>query len=335
MASLFTFTLFIFFTLSTASRSHKHHSPTPAPTPTLSPTAVPDIQQACKATRFPQQCESSLSNLPPNPTTLQLLQSAISLSSDNLVTAKSMVKSILDSSSTSRNRTVAATTCIEVLTNSQHRISLSQDALPRGRTKDARAWLSAALAYQYDCWNGLKYANDTRAVGEAMSFIDSLSMLSSNALAMAFSYDVYGNDTSSWKPPSTERNGFWEASGSGGGSDFKGGIPSTLTPDVTVCKGGENKCYKTVQEAVNAAPDNSVEGKRFVIYIKEGVYEETVRVPLEKRNVVFLGDGMGKTVITGSANVGQPGMTTYNSATVGNYFSFYLFIIVIIFLSFF
>jgi len=230
-----------------------------------------------------------------------------------------MVKAILDSSSASRNRTVAATTCIEILTNSQRRISTSNDALTHGKIKDARAWLTAALAYQYDCWNSLKYANDTHAVGEAMSFIDSLETLTSNALAMVFSYDVYGKDTSSWKPPTTERDGLWQATGSGGGSVSSIGIPAKLTPDVTVCKRGENECYKTVQEAVNAAPDNGVDGKRFVIYIKEGVYEETVRVPLEKRNVVFLGDGIGKTVITGSANVGQPGMTTYNSATVGNY----------------
>ncbi|CAI8619113.1 unnamed protein product [Vicia faba] len=316
MPSLFPFSLFLFITLTSAARHHHHPSPTPKTSPSLSPSAVPDIQQACKATRFPQQCQSSLSKLPPNSTTLQLLLFSIAQSSENLVTAKSMVKSILDSSKDSRNRTVAATTCLETLTNSQHRISLSNDALPRGKTKDARAWLSAALAYQYDCENGLKYANDTRAVGEAMSFIESLQILSSNALAMAFSYDVYGNDTSFWKPPSTERDGFWQAGQSDGGSTSNIGIPPGLKPDVTVCKGGENGCYKTVQEAVNAAPGNGGDGKRFVIFIKEGVYEETVRVPLEKTNLVFLGDGIGKTVITGSANVGQPGMTTYNSATV-------------------
>ena len=88
-----------------------------------------------------------------------------------------------------------------------------------------------------------------------------------------------------------------------------------------MCKDGGAGCYRTVHEAVNAAPDNVNVGEgRFVIHIKEGVYEERVRVPLKKRNVVFLGDGMGKTVITGSASVGgQPGMTTYNSATVGEF----------------
>ena len=78
--------------------------------------------------------------------------------------------------------------------------------------------------------------------------------------------------------------------------------------------------HNTVQEAVNAAPENG-NGKKFVIRIKAGVYEETVRIPLAKKNVVFLGDGIGKTVITGSSNVGRLGMTPYTMATVGKFFS--------------
>lgn len=138
---------------------------------------------------------------------------------------------------------------------------------------------------------------------------------------MMVSYDLFGNDTASWRPPLTERDGFWEGSGSGGvGSGMS--VPVKLAPDVTVCKdGGNGGCnYRTVQEAVDAAPDDvGVGERRFVIHIKEGVYEERVRVPLRKRNVVFLGDGMGKTVITGSANVGLLGMTTYDTATVGEF----------------
>lgn len=154
-----------------------------------------------------------------------------------------------------------------------------------------------------------------------MAFLDSLIGLSSNALSMVASYDLFGNDTASWRPPLTERDGFWGDSGSGSGSGlaFRGGFPTRVKPDVTVCKDGGNGCYKTVQEAVNAAPDNAGTN-RFVIYIKEGVYEETVRVPLEKKNVVFYGDGMGKTVITGSAFADKPGVTTYTSATVGEFF---------------
>lgn len=176
--------------------------------------------------------------------------------------------------------------------------------------------MSAALLYQYDCWSGLKYANDTRMVNETMSFLNELTALTSNALSMIVSYDVYGNNTGSWKPPATERDGFWEPGQTQRSNwSYSGGFPAGLAADVTVCKGG--KCnYETVQAAVDAAPENLAAEKKFVIGIKEGVYEEIVRVGLEKRNLVFLGDGMGKTVITGSLNVGQPGVSTYNTATL-------------------
>ncbi|XP_059433012.1 probable pectinesterase/pectinesterase inhibitor 51 [Corylus avellana] len=321
MASVFflsILSLVLFLSLSSATR---HHSPARQPTPNdPSTSAPPAIRQACKATRFPVACESSLTlskRVSSNPTSLELIQSAIWVSSQNLHTAQSMVKSILDSSASSQNRTTAAKNCLEVLHNSDYRISqTTNDALPNGRVKDARAWLSAALLFQYDCWSALKYANDTSMVNETMSFLDSLTGLTSNALSMVLAYDIYGKDTGSWAAPKTERDGFWEG-GSGSGSGFKGGVPSNLKADVTVCKDATvGGCYKTVQEAVNAAPDNGGE-RRFVIHIKEGVYEETVKIPLEKKNVVFLGDGMGKTVITGSLNVGQPGISTFNTATVG------------------
>lgn len=224
-----------------------------------------------------------------------------------------MAQTILDQSKSNVNRSNAAQNCVEYLRTSDYRIKSAVDALPRGKTKDARAWLSAAQAYQYDCWSALKYVNDSQIINQTMSFMDSLIKMSSNALSMTMAYDVFGNEIGSWVPPRTERDGFWERdSGSDLGSG-KVGIPGDLKPDVTVCKGGACD-YTTIQEAVNAGPSK---GNRFVILIKEGVYDEMVRVPLEKKNVVFLGDGMGKTIITGSKNVGQSGVSTYNSATVG------------------
>ncbi|KAG5000242.1 hypothetical protein JHK87_021314 [Glycine soja] len=254
-SSLFYLSLSLILTLTSAARHKPHPSPAKPPAkPAVTTASSPEIQQACAATRFPQQCEASLSqsqNLPPNPTPLQLLQSAIALSSDNLATAQTMVKSLHDASADSRNRTVAAATCIEILANSHYRISLASDALPRGRTKDARAWLGAALAYQYDCWNSLKYANDTEMVGKTMLFIDNLETLSSNALSMAFSFDAFGNDTASWKPPVTERDGFWEAVGSGGPASA-GGVPPNLTPDVTVFRPRQVKPEKGENNAITA-----------------------------------------------------------------------------------
>ena len=76
---------------------------------------------------------------------------------------------------------------------------------------------------------------------------------------------------------------------SDGGGGFKVGVPTDLKADVMVSK-DRSGSYKTVQEEVNAAPENG-SGKRFVIRIKAGVYEETMGISLAKKNVVFLGDG--------------------------------------------
>ncbi|KAF2320998.1 hypothetical protein GH714_032526 [Hevea brasiliensis] len=227
-----------------------------------------------------------------------------------------MVKSILANSTGNVNRTAVATNCLEELGNSQYRISSALNALPRGKNKDARAWMSAALGSHFGCWGGFKNVNDTSQTNETMAFLNTLTMITSNALSMLVAYDVYGNKTSSWTLPKTERDGFWEASGSGGNMGFSGGFPSNLTADVTVTKDGNAGSYKTVQEAVNAASDNQA-SQKFVVYIKAGVYNEIVRIPLQKKNVVLLGDGMGKTVITGSLTVNGSGISTYNTATVG------------------
>uniref|UniRef100_A0A1J3EZH3 pectinesterase n=1 Tax=Noccaea caerulescens TaxID=107243 RepID=A0A1J3EZH3_NOCCA len=316
---LLLFSLFLFTSPSSSSRhyNHNHSRRSPSGTP---PAA--QIRLACNATRYPDQCVSSLSvpgRVPPNPNPSQLIHSAISVSFENLKTGQSKVKSILDSSVGNLNRTNAANTCLQVLTYSEHRTQSTDQALTHGRIKDARAWMSAALVYQYDSWSALKYVNDTKQVDETMAFLDGLIHITSNALSMMVSYDNFGDNVASWKYPATERDGFWEKTGPGLGSDPSTGpnlgFPSDLKEDVTVCKDG--KCsYKTVQEAVDSAPENNGV-RKFVIKISEGVYEETVTVPFEKKNVVFVGDGMGKTVITGSLNAGMPGITTYNTATVG------------------
>lgn len=229
------------------------------------------------------------------------------------------MKNLLDTAAGDVNLTVGARYCLQGFDDSAYRYNLTADALPRGEIKSARSWMSAALGYQIGCSSNLLKINATLGVAKTLELMHTLIGFSTNALWMMANYDIYGNDTESWGPPKTERDGFWEvASGSGSryGFGFKGGVPSGLDPNVTVCKVGGCD-YRMVQEAVNATPDNLGSGK-FVIWIKAGLYDEIVRVPLEKRNVVFLGDGMGKTVITGSLSVGlMPGMTTHESATVG------------------
>ncbi|KAL0378276.1 UNVERIFIED_CONTAM: putative pectinesterase/pectinesterase inhibitor 51 [Sesamum radiatum] len=316
MAAFLPLTLLSLSSLSL--RRLRHHRPPPYTANPSRKQTSSIIHETCKASRDPSACEAWLSqshHVPPNATVLQVIQSALWATSQNLDKGRALVQDILKSSGGNKNRSTAAKNCLEVVGYSDYRINQVGGALSGGGLKDARAWMSAALAYQYDCWSGLKYVNDTSQVVQTMAFFNnSLIAGTSSALGMLVNYDVYGDKTGSWGPPRTERDGFWEPGSGSHTPRWVGRLPAGLTADVTVCKGGGGCNYKTVQEAVNAAPTN---GKRFVIRIKAGIYEETVRVALEKKNVVLLGDGMGKTVITGSMNVGQPGVSTFNSATVG------------------
>ncbi|KAJ7524900.1 hypothetical protein O6H91_17G027000 [Diphasiastrum complanatum] len=88
--------------------------------------------------------------------------------------------------------------------------------------------------------------------------------------------------------------------------------PALFMGDVIVSKDGSGH-YSKIQDAVDAAPIKSK--KRYTIYIKGGVYLENVDVSKSKTNLMFVGDGIGQTIISGNKNV-VDGATTFTSATV-------------------
>ncbi|CAN6468668.1 unnamed protein product [Victoria cruziana] len=84
---------------------------------------------------------------------------------------------------------------------------------------------------------------------------------------------------------------------------------------VVVAQDGSGN-YRTIAEAVAAAPAKNDGSKGyFVIQVKAGVYEEHVTVDKKKKYVMMVGDGVGRTIITGQRSVGD-GSTTFNSATL-------------------
>ncbi|CAN6458516.1 unnamed protein product [Victoria cruziana] len=313
---------------------HSHHhrsshppSSLPSPGPSFAPAPGPSgapstaVSRACSATRYPDTCAVTLSQSPPGYGAFDFTRAAIAAAATSLETARSTANAILLSSASDKNRTNAARNCIELLGYSARRLAVATEpGILESRVKDARAWLSAGLAYQYDCWSALKYVNTTNQVDSAMAFLADLQNLTSNALSMVFALDRFGPDTRSWGPPQTERDGLGPFPGAP--STESPTLPTrlqrgfdSLVPDVVVCKDGSGGCLGTIQAAVDSAPDYG--SGLFVIKIKEGVYDEIVRVPFNKTNVVFLGDGMGKTVITGNLNAQMIGVSTYNTDTVG------------------
>ncbi|KAL8499527.1 hypothetical protein ACS0TY_022462 [Phlomoides rotata] len=116
---------------------------------------------------------------------------------------------------------------MEGLTYSAYRTNLATGGLSRGKIKNARAWVSAALVYQHGCWSGLKNVNDTSLVVETMAFFNSSVITSTaNALEMMVNYDNFGDKTVFWGPPKTERDSFWESGStdSGSGSEEECGV---------------------------------------------------------------------------------------------------------------
>lgn len=89
----------------------------------------------------------------------------------------------------------------------------------------------------------------------------------------------------------------------------------SVTEMVAVSKDGTGN-FTTIGDAVAAAPNRTDNGSGyFVIYVASGVYEEYVSVGKNKVNLMMIGDGINRTVLTGNRSV-VDGWTTFNSATL-------------------
>ncbi|RAL53492.1 hypothetical protein DM860_007164 [Cuscuta australis] len=67
--------------------------------------------------------------------------------------------------------------------------------------------------------------------------------------------------------------------------------------DAVVAEDGSGQ-FRTIGEAIKAAPEKSV--RKFVIYVKAGVYYEKVVVDEEKTNLTIIGAGMDATIVSGN-----------------------------------
>ncbi|KAF3777907.1 Pectinesterase 3 [Nymphaea thermarum] len=81
--------------------------------------------------------------------------------------------------------------------------------------------------------------------------------------------------------------------------------------DIVVAQDGSGDVRK-INEAIERVPKMSA--KRFMIYVKKGVYAEHVEVDKKTTNLMIVGDGMDATIVTGSLSV-VGGTSTFRSAT--------------------
>jgi pectinesterase len=76
--------------------------------------------------------------------------------------------------------------------------------------------------------------------------------------------------------------------------------------DATVAPNGDGQ-FKSIQDAINAAPQTTSRSKPWVIHIKPGVYKELIYVQREKRFISLVGDDAEKTILTYNLNANMLG----------------------------
>ncbi|XP_026444492.1 probable pectinesterase/pectinesterase inhibitor 34 [Papaver somniferum] len=213
--------------------------------------------------------------------------------------------------------------CLELLDDAVHLLSLSLKSLRTSTPSnkhtfaDVMTWLSAASTDHDTCTEGFQDLEDGYVKGRIEELLKDLPRLVANSL------DLFSlSSKSSEKQSGGYFNGNLNDNGrsrNGTGSiktrewRFLNMSLASLVPHIVVSKLGTGT-FRTITEAINAVPDRS--SMRTVIYIKAGKYEEqNLEVRSEKTNVVMIGDGIGKTVITGRKNTKDDHVSTFYTAS--------------------
>ncbi|KAK9274266.1 hypothetical protein L1049_019080 [Liquidambar formosana] len=174
---------------------------------------------------------------------------------------------------------------------------------------DARTWLSGAFASHRTCLDGL----EENGLVEPQVGAQNLTMLLREALALYVKGRGTGTGVGTGTgtgvprtPKSNQTEGLltsWNA--------------TTSKADLVVAKDGTGT-HTTISDAVAAlAKMGRRRPKRVIIYVKSGVYVEQVEIRMGMKNVIFIGDGIDRTIVTANQNVLEGSSTTFGSATFG------------------
>lgn len=286
------------------------------------------IAKTCSKTRFPNLCIQSLLNFPGADSAAE--QDLVHISFN--LTLQHFSRALYQSSIVSYQQMAprvrsAYDDCVELLEDSLDALGSSlfsvipgsdgngnENNYKVGSTDDVVTWLSAALTNQDTCAEGFEDVSDPVKDLMAEKMKD-LTELVSNCLSM---YAAAGGDDFGGVPIQNKRRKLFSEI-----DEFPEWLGrkerellstpvSAIQADIIVSKDGSGT-VKTIAEAIKKAPEHS--SRRVIIYVRAGRYEEEVlKVGKKKTNLMFIGDGKGKTVITGAKSVSGH-MTTFHTAS--------------------
>ncbi|QHO54427.1 hypothetical protein HN873_005699 [Arachis hypogaea] len=205
---------------------------------------------------------------------------------------------------------VALRDCANLYEESEYRLSYMMNSMNSSYyyydNDDALSWVSALMTNQQTCLDGLKEKGYVGAHDEVLEN-GNLTMLLGQAL------DLYAKRKGKAKPKGAAERAFSRSS-SNGGIMLASWNPSTSKADFIVSQDGSGT-HRTIRDAVEAlASRGSKNEERRIIYVRAGVYDEKVVIGPKLQNVMFVGDGMDRTIVTGSRSAAD-GSSTLGSAT--------------------
>ncbi|KAK1280735.1 hypothetical protein QJS04_geneDACA004823 [Acorus gramineus] len=295
------------------------------------------LRQSCSSTRFPDLCISSISTSPDNgvmdriTSQKDVIEASLNLTKLAVQRSFTGVQKIIH---TRANLTVREKTalhdCLEMFDETLDELRLTEkdlQAYPAKKSlseqaEDLKILVGAAMTNQETCLDGFSHDEVCRHLRQTISGgVTHVGRMCSNALAMIKNLTDSDIATAMTTGSGNRRRLLWSS------TEGDGSFPmwmSAADRKLLQAPSGEVKAnavvaadgsgnYKTVSAAVAAAPEKG--SGRYVIKIKAGTYKENVEVGKKKTKLMFIGDGMGKTIITGSRNV-VDGSTTFQSATV-------------------
>ncbi|ESW16955.1 hypothetical protein PHAVU_007G198100 [Phaseolus vulgaris] len=302
-------------------------------------SSVKAVRTLCKPTYYQKECEKSLREEAGNTTdSRELIKIVFNITMKKIGKGQHKIDHMLGAERNPRAR-MALATCKQLMNLSVGEFKRALEKMGKfdldnlnNILTSLKVWLSGAITYQETCLDG--FHNTTVQAGNRMRNLLTTTMhMSSNALAIitALANTVSElSDVNKRQLVEDDEHVFGQdeviSSLIFDDDDDGGGVrrllyqnPYKLKANAIVAKDGSEK-FKSIDQALQKVPKKNK--KPFVIYIREGVYNEYIEVTKTMTRVVFVGDGANKTRITGNRNF-LDGLNTYKTASVaihGDYF---------------
>ncbi|KAF9689536.1 hypothetical protein SADUNF_Sadunf01G0102300 [Salix dunnii] len=257
----------------------------------------PNTESWCKKTPYPQPCHYRMCSNTNSFATKQepeFRKKSVQIALDQVLRDQSQSTTRLTQQSWHHKNTTASTGCLELYQDTIIRLNHTTENCGQSGNLDTQTWLTAALTNLETC----------RTSYMELDVRENRPLLSNNVFNLINNILAVNKVTLKKTTHHINRRKKLEANNVGS---------TSLMANLVVAKDGSGD-FKKIKKEVNVASKRKETDERFVIYVKAGTYKEKVVIGHKGKNITMVGDGIGKTIVTGSDSK-NGGYTTFKSAT--------------------